>query len=592
MSEPDIAPAPAPAPAPPPVLPALPEPVLARQNRLHMSLVWIVPVVALVIGAVLVARSFLQTGPEIAIEFRSAEGIEPGRTELRFKEVVVGRVKRVTIPPDRQKVRVTVSLDKSVENLAVADTRFWVVRPRIGTGGVSGLGTLLSGAYIAVDAGESPDEERFFTGLEAPPFVLRGETGRNFALDAADLGSLDFGSSVFYRRTRVGRVVGYNLDPRTDRLEVQIFIESPNEDLVRRDTRFWNASGVDISFNASGLSVNTESIASLVGGGIAFGTPPGAPKAAPAAANQRFALYADRRAALAPPDGAPQRVRLVFSPGMRGLAAGAPVEMMGQEIGSVLSVAMRYDAVHGRFPIEVLADIYPARLGDARSAFLKAVGGTAASDDLRFLQQLVARGLRGQLRSGNLITGQPYVALDLVKAAPRAALDTSGAVPTLPTLAAAGGDLQAQAGDVLDRLARVRFEEIGARLEDTLKNASAAGATLQDTLRAVGRATGTLQQTLESADGAIRQLSPSAQSALVELQASLKALQGTLGELDRNVVQPDAPLQRSAGQALGEVQRAARALRVLGDYLQQHPESLLRGKPPDAGVGPATEGRR
>jgi paraquat-inducible protein B len=178
-----------------------------------------------------------------------------------------------------------------------------------------------------------------------------------------------------------------------------------------------------------------------------------------------------------------------------------------------------------------------------------------------------------------------------VKGVPRATLDTSGPMPTIPTLAA-GGDLQAQAGEVLEKLARIRFEEIGAGLEKTLKNASDAGATLQDTLRAVSGATATLQKTLEGADGAIRQLSPTAQSALLEVQASLKALQGTMGELDRNLMQPDAPLQRSASQALGEVQRAARALRVLGDYLQQHPESLLRGKPPDAELGPAVEGRR
>ncbi len=576
--------------APPP---AVAQPVVVRASRLRLSLVWIVPLVALVAGAILVVRTLTQTGPLITITFRSADGLEPGRTEVRYKEVGIGRVTSVGLSPDRERVRVQVRLNKSAAELAVTDTKFWIVRPRVGSGGVSGLGTLLSGTYIGVDAGESPDEERFFTGLEAQPFVMRGEKGRNVVLDAPDLGSIDIGSPVYYRRTRVGRVVGYTLNPQTDRLEVQLFIEAPNEKLVTRESRFWNASGVDLSLTASGLSVNTESLASLVGGGIAFGNPPGLAQAPPPGLAQRFTLHADRRTALAPADGPPQRVRLVFSPGMRGLAAGAPVELLGTEVGSVRAVAMHYDARSGRFPTEVEAELYLTRLGAARTEFLKSLGGgNAADDDLRFLQQLVARGLRGTLKSGNLITGQPYVALEVAKAAPRAALDTRGPLPTVPTLAAAGGDLQAQAGEVLDRLARVRFEEIGARLEDTLKNASAAGASAQDTLRAITQATATLQKTLESADGAIRQLSPTAQGALAEAQAALKSLQGTLGELDRNLTQPEAPLQRNANQALAEMQRAARALRVLSDYLQQHPESLLRGKPDDPDVGAGKEGRR
>ncbi len=574
--------------------PAVAQPVIVRASRLRLSLVWIVPLVALIAGAILVVRTLTQTGPLITITFRSADGLEPGRTEVRYKEVGIGRVTSVGLSPDRGRVRVQVRLNKSAAELAVADTKFWIVRPRVGSGGISGLGTLLSGTYIGVDAGESPDEEQFFTGLEAPPFIMRGEQGRNVVLDAPDLGSLDVGSPVYYRRTRVGRVVGYTLNAQTDRLEVQLFIEAPNEKLVTRDSRFWNASGVDLTLGAAGLSVNTESLASLVGGGIAFGNPMGAANSPPPAAGQRFTLHADRRTALGPADGPALAVRLVYDAGLRGLAAGAPVELLGAEIGTVRAVALHYDAKDGRFHTEVQADLFLSRLGPARAEFLRSLGGggTAAAEDLRFLQQLVARGLRGTLKSGNLLTGQPYVALEVAKNAPRRALDTSGPLPTVPTLQSTGGDLQAQAGEVMDKLSRIRFDEIGARLEETLKNASAAGATAQETLRAIGETSATLQKTLESADGAIRQLSPTAQGALAEAQAALKSLQGTLGELDRNIAQPEAPLQRSASQALAEMQRAARALRVLGDYLQQHPESLLRGKPDDPEIGTGKEGRR
>lgn len=586
-------------PPPPPPAPAgrsagaapYPKPVIVRANRLRFSLVWIVPLVALLVGTVLVVRTLLQTGPLITITFRNAEGLEPGRTEVRYKEVVVGRVTKVGFSPDRGRVVATVRLDKSAASVAVSDTQFWVVRPRIGTAGISGLSTLFSGVYIDSDAGESGQEETHFTGLEVPPFVLRGEPGRRFVLDAADLGSLEVGSPVYYRRTRVGRVVGYALDPKRDGLDVQVLIEAPNDALVTTQTRFWNAGGVDISVSANGLNVNTESIASLVAGGIAFATPPGTAKAPPASAGQRFVLFTDRKAALAVPDGAAQRVRMVFSPGMRGLAAGASVEMLGTEIGTVRSVAMQYDERTRRFPMEVVAEIFPARLGDARRDFLAPLGGATQSDAM-FLKHLVDRGLRAQLKSGNLITGQPYVALELQPKAPKATLDASLPTPLIPTLAGGTGDLQPQVSEILERIARIRFEQIGANLEDTLKNTSTASSTLQDTLKSAGAATAALQQTLTSANTAIEQLSPQAQQALAEAQRSLKSLQITLDGVDRNIAQPDAPLQRDASRTLGELQRAARALRVLGDYLQQHPESLLRGKPADADVGPTSEGRR
>ena len=590
-TDPAATPIPETAPAPSVAAPRFPAPVVVRANRLRFSLVWIVPLVALIAGAVLVVRTLMQTGPLITITFRSAEGLEPGRTELRHKEVVVGRVAKVGLSPDRGRVLVTVRLDKGAAHLAVGDTGFWVVRPRVGTAGISGLGTLFSGVYIGADAGVSGKDESHFTGLEVPPFVLRGEPGRSFGLDASDLGSLEVGSPVFYRRTRVGRVVGYTLDPQRDGLDVQVLIEEPNEGLVTQGSRFWNASGIDMTINASGLSVNTESIASLVVGGIAFANPPGMAAAPAAPAGQRFVLFADRKAALAAPDGPGQRIRMVFWPGMRGLAAGASVEMLGAEIGTVRSVAMQYDAPNKRFPVEVVAEIFTSRLGDAKRAFLAPHGGEAQSDNV-FLKHLVERGLRAQLKSGNLLTGQPYVALDIVPKAPKATLDASLPTPTIPTLAGGSGDLQPQVSEILERIARIRFEQIGSNLEDTLKNTSAASSTLQETLKNAGAATGALQQTLNSANSAIQQLSPQAQQALAEVQRSLKSLQGTLDGLDRNIANPDAPLQRNAGQAMAEIQRAARALRVLGDYLQQHPESLLRGKPPDPDLSLPPEGRR
>jgi paraquat-inducible protein B len=554
-----------------------PEVTVVPRKRMRLSLAWIVPIAALAVGALLIVRTIMQTGPTITITFRTAEGMEAAHTEVRFKEVVVGKVTKVALSPNREQVLVTVKLDKSAARLAVEDTRFWAVRPRVGLAGVSGLGTLFSGAYIGVDAGVSNEDRLLFTGLEAPPPQLRGEPGRSFVLSAEDLGSLDIGSPVYYRRTQVGRVVGYALDPVRDTLAVQVVIAAPNDRLVTPQSRFWNASGIDVTVNASGLTLDTQSLASVVLGGVAFANPADAASAPPAVDGQRFELFANRKSALAPPDGPPLRVRMVFDQAQRGLVVGAPVDMLGVEIGTVRSVALIYAPKLDQFPVEVIADLYPQRLGSVRRQFVIPAGSVDRADAL-FMKRAVDHGLRAQVRNGNLLTGQLYVALDFIPKSPGATLDARADQPTIPTVRGTLSDLQPQLADIVSRLSKVKFDEIGSDLQETLRNASAAGTGLQETLA--------------SATVAIRQLTPDAQRALAEVQKTLTSAQATLANLDRNVTHGDAPLQRNFNQALTEMQRAAQALRVLSDYLQLHPESLLRGKPADADPSKASEGGR
>jgi paraquat-inducible protein B len=534
---------------------ALAEPVVSRKNPLRLSLVWLVPLVAVVIGATLLINTLLRSGPELQIEFRTAEGLEAGKTEVRYKEVVVGRVESVSLSDDRQHVVVGVRLARSAAGIAVDDTHFWVVRPRIGAAGVSGLGTLLSGAYIGVDAGTSTKSRRRFTGLEAPPFVLRGEPGRSFVLKAADLGSLDVGSPVYYRRTRVGRVVGFTLDPKIDELTVQVFIESPYESLVTRNARFWNASGLNLTLNANGLTLNTQTIASVIAGGIAFERLPGDEVLPPSAAGSRFFLFNDRGSALAPPDGPALTVRMVFDQSVRGLAVGAPVDFLGIDVGAVRSLAPTYDAAHKRYPVEVTAQIYPLRLGAVRRAMLRDKVSDPSAN-LLFLKMLVDNGLRAQLRAGNLLTGTQYVALDFAPDSKRAKLDTSGPVPQLPTMRGPLSDLQPQIASIVAKINKVPFDEIGRDL----------------------------QASLHEAQTAIRQLSPEAQKALAEVEHTLGAVRESLARLDSNVLDEDAPMQRNVQQTMTDLQRAAQSLRDLGDYLQRHPEAILRGKRADAPV--------
>ena len=572
MAEPEDsrAAAPPPPPSPPPPVPTpmapLPVPRVIRKNPMRISMVWLVPIVALAVGVSLLVRTLTQVGPRIEIEFATAEGLEPNKTEVRYKEVVIGRVASVSLSEDRKRVIANVQLVRSAASVAVEDTSFWVVRPRIGTAGISGLGTLFSGSYIGVDAGVSDATRTHFVGLESPPYMLRGEPGGSYVLRADDLGSLEIGAPVYYRHTRVGRVVGYNLDAPEDALSVKIFVDAPYQQLVTTDSRFWNASGIDLTLNASGLTLNTETLASVLAGGIAFENPSAPNRAGPAPDGREFVLFENRRGALAPPDGPALAVRMVFDQSSRGLAVGAPIDFLGVEIGRVREITLQHDVARKRYPVQVLGDIYPLRLGALRHAMQLEGARPAASGvdvDTALLQRLVDGGLRAQMRTGNLLTGQLYVAFDFLGKGPAGKLALVDGATTVPSAPGTLSELQPQIAQIVANVNKIPFEAIGRDLQSTLKQAN----------------------------GAIAQLTPEAQKTLAEVtrtlataQRTLGSVQGSLENLDHNVLNPNAPVQRGLEDTLGEVQRAAQSLRVLSDYLQRHPEAVLRGKPADAAL--------
>lgn len=288
-------------------------PTISRKRKSRISWIWLVPVVAALMGLSLVVRTWMQAGPDLSIEFNTAEGLEVGKTQLRYKDVNVGTVRSIGFNADRSKVVVQAELSKDVADLAREGTNFWVVRPRLDVSGVSGLGTLLSGAYIGVDAVEGKDSSKkatklHFVGLETPPAVTHDRAGKRFKLKAADLGSLDIGSPVYFRRINVGRVIGYELDKTGNAVNVEVFVDAPNDKFVTNGTRFWNASGVDFSVNAEGLKVRTQSLVSMAVGGVAFEPVYSARDAnTPAAADTHFELYATEAAAKANPTAKPSR---------------------------------------------------------------------------------------------------------------------------------------------------------------------------------------------------------------------------------------------------------------------------------------------
>jgi paraquat-inducible protein B len=533
---------------------SVPEAV-ARRGRVRLPLVWIVPALAALIGGWIAVHAVLERGPSVRIRFQTAEGLEPGKTVIRFRSVEVGQVRTIELATDHRTVLVTAEMVKDARSLLSEDTRFWVVRPRIAAGGVSGLGTLISGSFIGMDLGKSRRTAREFQGLEVPPVVTGDLPGRDFVLHGGTLGSIEVGSPVYFRHVPVGRVTEFRLDADGQGITVGVFIESPYDHFVVRDSRFWHASGVDVSVGADGVRVNTESVAAILVGGIAFETPEPSQEAPAAAAGTQYHLAPSRVAAMKSPNETPDLYVLYFKNSLHGLAVGAPVDFNGVEVGEVRSTKIEYDPANVifRFPVEIA--VYPQRVR-ARYRQESPRPDTDVTGTYRFVERLIEHGFRAQLRTGSLLTGQQYVALDFFPRAPRARSDPTAVPMMLPTVPGGLDDLQASLADILRKIDAMPLQRLGS-------DADAALVSLREAL----------DTAKQLADQIERDVTPEARTTLVEARRTLSAVNETLAS--------DAPLEQDLRQSLKQLTRAAEALRSLADYLERHPEALLRGKARD-----------
>src|SRR5262245_53949804 len=312
----------------------LPEAAVDRRKSRWAPLIWVVPLVAAGIGIWLAVHTLINLGTRIEITFKSGEGLEANRTRIKYKDIDIGIVKSIELTAERD-VLVKAEISPKAKHLVVEDTRFWVVRPRI-TGSVAlGLGTILTGAHIAMDPGQSTSSRRSFTGLENPPPITAEDPGREFILRAADLGSVDVGSPVYFRRVRVGKTVSAELDADGKGVVVRVFVNAPYDRYVNSATRFWDVSGVQVALDSSGVRPETESLTAIGIGGIAFETLPGAQSPAQVRADAEFTLHPNRDAAMKQIYTVKDTYILRFNHSIRGLAPGSPVDFLGVEIGEV-----------------------------------------------------------------------------------------------------------------------------------------------------------------------------------------------------------------------------------------------------------------
>ncbi|EWH01016.1 mammalian cell entry protein [Halomonas sp. BC04] len=372
----------------------------------RLSPIWIVPIVAIVIGLWLVYDNYRSRGPLITLTMSTAEGIEAGSTLIKTRNVEVGRVERVQLSDDLTHTVISARMAPDSEAMLTEGSRFWVVKPRIGREGISGLGTVLSGAFIQLQPGRGEPGVRQFEVSDQPPVAPADAAGVRVNLISQLGNSLRPGDPVTFQGYTVGRVEEVVFDADARRMDQRIFIESPYDRLVTDTTRFWSASGIDLRLDADGIRVNVESLEALLGGGVTFGVPEDLPRGNPVADDTTFNLYPDEDSARQGTFNRYLEYVLLVEDTVRGLSRGAPVEFRGVRIGTVAAVPWQFTASQPEnrdsFSIPVLIRIEPQRLGVENQAV------DLEEWEQRF-RRLFDNGLRASLKSGNLLTGAMFV---------------------------------------------------------------------------------------------------------------------------------------------------------------------------------------
>lgn len=542
-----------------------------RRSRL-VAIVWLVPIAAFLVVIWVGYQTFASHGPTVTITFTSADGLEAGHTKIRHKDVDIGTVKQVVLTKDMGHVEVTAVLDRQVEDHVTDSTRFWIVRPRVSAAGITGLNTLVSGAYLEMDPGHpAPDAQPadHFTGLEEPPVVDDEDVpGTRYTLHADDLGSIGQNSPIYFRGINVGEVLGYQLGQNAKQTDIFIYIHAPYDKLVRPKSHFWNVSGVSISAGAGGIHASTRSLEALLAGGLGFDTSDAAMWDAASPKNAEFHLYNNEDEADRQPSG-PTVTYLAYFPGsVHGLSEGASVELQGMRVGQVTDVHLDYDKGTGTLRAPVTFQIDPTQLPLSKDQPKPSIDAVNQAMD-----QLVQKGLRARMGSANLLTGQRLIQLEFVPDAPSATVDYGGPVPQVPTVGA--GDLDAlsvSANQFMDKLAKLPIAEIGMGLHNILAHVDQATAGPE-----LGRAVKSLDRSLANLDELTQKTNQQIGPTLESLHRTADAADQTL-EAAQRLMGAGGDRSRDLPALIHELTDSMRSIRALADYLDQHPEALLRGR--------------
>lgn len=526
------------------------------RKRSGPSIVWLIPVVTLLVGGWLIVKTISERGPEATIAFRTAEGIEAGKTMVKYKDVDIGMVESIQFSGDFSNVVLTVRFNHGTDHFLRRNTRFWVVRPQLSLRGARGLGTLLSGSHIEIDPGPGAPQTHFI-GLEQQPLITADELGRQVMLVTDHLGSIDAGSPIYYRGILAGEVLGHELGSDRRTIYIPAFIRAPYDQLIRGNTRFWNVSGMELSMGADGPSMKIESVLALLYGGISFDTPPSLGQPDDAAEDLVFALYRDQRSIADQAFTRKLNFVMYFESSVRGLSIGAPVEFKGIRIGTVLDVRLEVNPEDASFRIPVLVEVEPERIIDST---------TSTVDPEQVLQGLVERGLRAKLQTGSLLTGQLYVELNMY---PDSELVVRGdgrvPYPELPTVGGGFESILASVESFVGQLEGIDINAIGMRLAGTLEGTERIfnSPEMQQIIVDLEASMGSLRNILRQVDES-------------NVDQAIEAARGVLRNIEL-LLQPSAPLHYNAVRVTNELEETARAIRALVELLERRPQALIFG---------------
>jgi paraquat-inducible protein B len=508
-------------------------------KKTELPLVWFLPLIALLVSGWLIAKSYSEKGPVITISFPTAEGLEVDKTKIKYLNVEIGKVTDIRISGDLKTILITAQMHSFAANYLNKNTSFWVVRPQVGLGGISGLGTLLSGPYIETKPGDGP-KERNFVGLTSPPLLKNNAEGKHFILETNNLGSLKPGTPISFHGITVGEVLSHKLSDQADAIRLTVFVNKPYDKFVRKNTRFWIDSGVDLSAGADGFKVRTGPLISLLSGGIAFRTAAEDSVETIQPENTIFQLYDTYEQSNQIVYQNTLKYVMYFNGSVRGLAVGAPVQLRGIPIGKVTDINLELDKKTAEIRIPVTVELEPERI--------KEVNNDKNISDKEMMAQLINKGLRAQLQTGSLLTGQLLVDLDFHPKSKIVLNNNPSVYPEFPTTASSLDQFTHSANIIMDKVAKLPLEELTVEANKTLQS-------LQGTSKAATGMLTTAQGTLDTADKTMN----SAHQALTVLEPG----SNTRYELDR---------------LLQELTEAASSVKQLTDYLEQNPNSLIRGK--------------
>lgn len=496
-------------------------------------------------------QSVRSQGPIAHIRFETAEGISAKKTEVRCRSVRVGVVKELKLADDLKSIVIMVELDPDSGNLLRKGTTFWVVRPRVSASAVSGIDTLLTGAYLEINPGPPGGEEvNHFTGLETPPTTSRDIPGRRITLTAEEAGSLVQGSPIYHRGFEVGRIESRKLDVASQKVVFEAFIREEFESLITSNTRFWNTSGIDVSAGADGLKLRTPSFQAMVSGGASFSVPDELAPGPPVDDGKIFTLFPNEDAANKSTfNPNPMKFVLLFDQTVRGLSTSAPVEFRGIPIGRVTDISFDYLKAADDSRIPVLVEIDPSLLRpEAAEKIVKPDG--------QFLKEAVARGLRASLKAGSLLTGALFVDLDYYKDTPAAEMSTVGGLPSLPTVSAG-----------LETTITETLKKFGKTADEVTITAAESRKTMEE-----------LNQTLATARKSIDAADLSKISS--DLRASLASFDKLSATFDKSISSygPEGPIQGDMLRTLEELRASLRTMKSLMNTLDDKPNSILFGR--------------